>query len=195
MIIAMLALVALIGIGGLSVLTVQGGLTGGTHQRFKSMALYAAESGAAVAMDYLRARYDQSTGWSNFVNQNNNPPFPPSDLPGNGVRPGQLGYLFGPDARVWYEVTILNNEDDSGFNLSDDQDTDGRVIIAVTGFAPNNVAAQIHWEVKFEGPVGLGQMCGGYGGQAGGGAEGSGNDCGTPIDVSGGTGSNNLGNP
>lgn len=195
MIIAMLALVALISIGGLSVLSVQGGLTGGSHQRFKSMALYAAESGAAVAMDYLRARYDQSTKWSAYVNQDNNPPFAPADLPGNGVLPGATGNPFSPEMNMWYQVTILNNEDDSGYVNPGGEDLDGRVIISVIGHGPNSVAAQIHWEVKYDGPAGLGQMCGGYGGQGGGGADGSGNDCGAPVDITGGTGSNTLGNP
>lgn len=198
MIISMLALVALISIGGLSVLSVQGGLTGGTHQRFKSMALYAAESGAAVAMDYLRSRYDDSRKWSDFVNQNNNPPFEPLDLPGNNIEHGTVGNLFDDGNKVYYRVQILNNTDDPGFDnlpVGEDPDQDGRIILSVTGFGPNNVSAQIHWEVKFDGPSGLGQMCGGYGGQGGGGADGSGNDCGSPVDVTGGTGSNNLGNP
>lgn len=198
MIISMLALVALISIGGLTVLSVQGGLTGGSHQRFKAMALYAAESGAAVAMDYLRARYDQTKRWSDFVNQNNNPPFDPLDLPGNNIAHGAAGNLFGPDMKVSYQVQILNNEDDPGYDNDppgENRDQDGRIILSVTGFAPNDVAAQIHWEVKFDGPSGLGQMCGGYGGQGGGGADGSGNDCGSAVDISGGTGSNNLGNP
>lgn len=208
MVVAMLVLTALVGVGGLTVLSVRGGLAGSGQERFKTMALYAAESGAAVAMQYLRANVAQTGFWTTVVNQSNIPPFVPLDLPGNGAEPNNPNNLFtqgvpgtpgNPAMDAWYEVAIFNNEDDAGFDAPGGVDTDGRVIIEVTGYGPNNVAAQIRWEVRVRKPgeggnIGLGQGCGGPSGQAGGGADGTGNDCGSAINP-GSTGTNKLGNP
>ena len=72
--VAMLAMIALISLGGLTTLAIRGGLSSGGQDRFKSMALFAAESGAAVAMDFLRSRIHVADGWSAFVHPNNDDP-------------------------------------------------------------------------------------------------------------------------
>ena len=200
MVVAMLVLTALVGIGGLTVLSVRGGIAGSGRERFKTAALYAAESGAAVAMQYLRARVEQPPlYWSALVSDRNQNPPALLDLPGNTVKPGNAGNLF-PTMQAWYEVEILNNEDDPGFADATGQDQDGRVIVAVTGYGPNDVAAQIRWEVRVRkagegGQIGLGQGCGGPSSQAGGGADGTGNDCGSAVTDPANTGTNKLGNP
>lgn len=159
-VIAMLALVALISLGGLTTLSVQGGLASSGHDRFRSMALYAAEGGAAVGMDYLRRHVNATSKWSAYVNPASGPAFVPPDLPGNGALPGQAGNPFSPDMTLWYEVTILNNIEDPGYATGDDMDA--RVILRVTGHGPNGTVAQIEWDVHAGGAIGLGRACPNY---------------------------------
>ena len=152
-IIAMLAMVALISLGGLSTLVVRGGIASSGHDRFRSIALYAAESGVAAASDYLRGRVELTDGWSSFVNVNNNPPFTTNEIPGNGKKDGEPGNLFSPDLKAWYEVVILNNLDDNpGFAAGND--TDHRVIIRSTGHGPAGTIARIEVEIHAGGVIG-----------------------------------------
>ncbi len=158
--VAMIAVTALVGLGGLTILAVRGGLTSTSHDRHKSVALYAAEAGAAIAMEYLRARVEaQPVYWTSVVAQRNLPAAAllPADLPGNQVEPDAAGLhpVFSPNTNAWYEVEILNNEDDPGFddgpsasNPLGGGDTDGRVFVRVTGHGPNNATAQIEWEIQ-----------------------------------------------
>lgn len=174
MIVAMLAMVALISLAGVTSLSVRSGLTSGGNERFSNMALYAAESGAVVAMEYLRQRVHSTDKWSSYVNPNNDPIESPIDLPGNDKRPGEVGNLFSPQSNLWYKVEILNNRDDPGFPAGND---DGRVIIRATGHGPGNTMAQVEWEVRQEGAVGQGAPCGSYA-QGNVNADGAGrNDC------------------
>lgn len=156
-IVAMLVLVALISLGGLTTLSVQGGLASSGHDRFRSVALYAAESGAAVGMDYLRRRVHATTKWSDLVNAYNDPLLALTDIPGNGILPGQPGNPFSADLKAWYEVTILNNRDDSGYAAGTDEDA--QVILLVTGHGPGGTVAQIEWEVRAGGAIGRGTPC------------------------------------
>jgi hypothetical protein len=176
----MLVLVALLSLGGLSVLSVRGGLASSGHTRFRMTALYGAESGAAVAMDFLRQNIDANTYWSAFVTPNNDAPLSPPGIPGNGVEPGEIGYLFGDDARSWYEVTILNNPDDPGF--AGGQDTDARLTLQVTGHGPNGTITQVEWDIRSGGVTGTARSCPVYG-QRGISEDGAGrNDCLSFID-------------
>ncbi|WP_428261890.1 hypothetical protein [Haliangium sp.] len=158
LLVVMVSLVALVSLGTLTVLTVRSGLSGTSHDRFKAVALFAAESGVAVAMDYLRTQHQEGLNWGSVVNPNNNPAFvpPASDLLGNGVKPGLPGNLFDPALGAWYEVEIRNNRDDGPLDpgppprflqFQAGKDTDGRVIVVVTGHGPNNAAARIDIEV------------------------------------------------
>lgn len=174
LVIAMIALVALATLGGLTVVTVRSSLSGTTHDQFKAVALAAAEAGIAVGIDFARKNLDRQTMWSNLVNPNNLPPCVPGvppciaiALPGNGVRPGQPGNLFSPEANAWYVVEILNNIDDGlpvtefgvtthqGFRRGDD--TDGRIVIRSIGNGPNN--ASVRLEVEIQTPVAFGSPC------------------------------------
>ncbi len=159
-IVAMLAMVALISLGGLSTLAVRGGLASSGHDRFRAVALYAAESGAAAGVDYLRSRVhsDISIGWTDYVNANNDPPFFTQEIPGNGKEPDELGNLFSqglpPEKHIkaWYRVEVLNNPNDNG--LSTGQDLDQRVIVRSTGFGPAGTTARVEVEITPGGPIG-----------------------------------------
>jgi len=168
MLVALIAVGGLITLGGMTVLSVQGGLTAVSHDRHRSAALYAAESGAAVGMVFLRAHVDGAKFWSDYVNPNNANPQKPADIAGNGVLPGEAGNILSADMNAWYEVEILNNVDDTspanntlhGFAAGDD--LDGIVILRSTGHGPNGTTAQVEWKVM-NGGVNGGQPCPGYG--------------------------------
>ncbi len=176
-IIAMLILVALISLGGLTTLSVQGGIASSGHDRFRSIALYAAESGAAVGMDFLRKNVHDTDFWSAWVVANNNEGslLAPSGIEGNEVKPGDAGNLFSADVRAWFKVEILNNRDDADFAVGNDED--GRVILRSTGYGPNGTVARVEWTVATPNAIGLGRPCPTYA-QGGIDADGAGlNDC------------------
>lgn len=179
LVVCLIVLTGLITLGGLTVLAVQGGLSAAGHERHRSTALYAAESGAAAAMDYLRRNVDTTTKWSALVEPGNVAPQVPADIVGNGAPPGDARNLFGPDIRAWYEVELLNNLDDDGYAAGDDND--GRVIIRSTGHGPNGTVAQVEWQVGVQVTGAGGRPCPGYG-QKGLAEDGAGrNDCLTNI--------------
>lgn len=159
LVVVMISLVAMVSLGSLTILTVRSGLSSTTHDRFKAIALFAAEAGVAVGLNYLRQQHQPGTHWGSLVNPKNFPLIPPPGLPGDGAKPGEAGNLFSPELEAWYEVEILNNQDDGnfvasppaveagfqGFILGDD--TDGRIILQVTGHGPNNAAVRLEVEV------------------------------------------------
>ena len=147
LVLATIALTGLVTLGSLTVLSVQGGMASTGQERFNSMALYAAESGAAVAMDYLRQNVDPAAKWSAFVSPSNaSPPFP-AGIYGNQKQPGDPSNLFSPGVSAWYEVSILNNRTDPNFANPSTNDSDARVIIRSTGHGPDGSTAQVEWEV------------------------------------------------
>lgn len=149
MVVMLVVLVALGTIAGLTVISVQGGSSTTSAQRFSAMALYAAESGAAATMDWLKTQYrvERFTG---LVSAQNNAPLSPTEIPGNGVQPGASGNLLSADQQGWYEVTILNNRSDTGF--VDGKDDDGILLLQVTGHGPNGAMKRIEWEVQKHDP-------------------------------------------
>jgi Tfp pilus assembly protein PilX len=174
MVVAMVSLVGLIGVGGVALLATQSDLSGTAHDRFQTVALHAAEAGVAAAMDALRTQHDDSSHWSALVEPENQDVELCDTIAGNGVPPGEEGYLFSPDRNAWYEVHIQNNVSDPGFAAGDDDDA--RVVIRSTGHGPNQ--ARVILEVEVSGRnlmVDPNQMCAGYG-QRGLDADGSGRD-------------------
>ncbi len=146
-IVAMLILISLITLGGLTVLSVQRSMASAGHQRFQSIALYPAESGAAVAMDYMRDNLHPVTRWGAWVTPGNTEPLvAPAGIAGNGALPGDAGNLFSPEMRVWYDVVVVNNPEDPGFVPGEDHD--GRVVLRVTGHGPNGTVARVEWDVR-----------------------------------------------
>jgi len=138
MVVMLIVLVALGTIAGLTVISVQGGSTQMSAQRFSAMALYAAESGAATAMQWLRTHHAPN----HFTDALQ----AAATIPGNGIKPGGRGNLLSDDQQGWYEVTLRNNPGDPGY--ADNQDTDDVVIIQVTGHGPNGAMRRLEWEVR-----------------------------------------------
>jgi len=139
MVLMLIVMVALGTIAGLTVISVQGGATQASTQQFSAKALYAAESGAAAAMAWLRTQYTLADRFTPVLGQT------PAQLPGNGIQPGQSGNLLSDDQQGWYQVTLLNNPNDrGGSNL----DTDSIVIIQVTGRGPNGAMRRLEWQVR-----------------------------------------------
>ena len=158
----MLAMVMLAALGTLSVLTVvsvQGGIATTGNDRFHTIAVYAAESGAAAAMDFLRKNVNLSTGWKSYISASNASP-PQPNLPGNNQANGAAGNLFSADMQGWYSVQILNNRNDSGFATGDDNDK--RVVIRSAGYGPNGAVAVVEWDITAQNVTGLGRPCSVY---------------------------------
>jgi hypothetical protein len=152
MVLALIVLSALGTLGSLTVVSVQGVLKASTNDRSAAIARYAAESGAAAAMDALRRHYDLTRKWSALVHQFNSDPVLPlatSVLPSNGALPTTPNNLFSPDQNAWFSVAILNNANDIGFSdPTGSNDLDGQVIIQSTGHGPQGAMAIIEWEVR-----------------------------------------------
>jgi hypothetical protein len=146
MVVMLIVLVALGTIAGLTVISVQGGSAQVSAQRFSAMALYAAESGAAVTMEWLKGQHQ---GQAFTVQLGAVLP----DIPGNGVQPGASGNLLSEDQQGWYEVMLLNNPGDPGGTASD---TDSTLVIQSTGYGPNGAMRRLEWEVYLE-PTGPGR--------------------------------------
>ena len=156
LLLALVVLSALATIGGLTVVSMQSSLKTSTSDRAQSIALYAAESGAAAMMQVLRktTSFDPSHGWSRFVKRRNEDVVPvrTADLPSNGALPNDPGKNnpFSADQNAWYTVSIYNNRDDPNYDSTNatDQDADGRVIIRSTGTGPQGSVAIVEWEVQ-----------------------------------------------
>ncbi len=199
LIIAMVALVALAGLGGFTALSVQGGVSAQSTARFNSIGLYAAESGVASAMKFLRENIDPVRNWSAYVTRNNVSPLKPLEIEGNLVVPGTAGNLFFrnlPDVNdeypAWFSVTILNNEADPAFGLDPAStplglDTDARLTLRVVGFGPNGARVTLIVDVTANNADALtGRPCS-YNAQKGLSAQNDGVGCiNSDIDTSGG---------
>jgi hypothetical protein len=159
MVLALIVLAALGTLSALTVVTVQGGLATVGNERYHTIAVYAAESGGAAAMDYLRKNLNLTTGWSAFVSAKNaNPPSP--TFPGNNAAAGTSGNLFTSDIIGSYSVQIYNNLGDSGYAAGTDNDM--RVIIHSTGYGPNGAVAVIEWDISGQNATGLNRPCSVY---------------------------------
>lgn len=139
-----LALIVMSTLGTLSMLTlfsVRGATRTVAADRFHATAQYAAESGAMVAMDYLRAQ----PSWSSLIVANNTwvaTPVAWASIYGNG----DGNNPFTSDTGGSYTIQILNNRSDTGFATG--ADNDHRVIIRATGYAQDGATAVIEWEVS-----------------------------------------------
>jgi hypothetical protein len=175
LLVSIIALTGLATLGNLTVVSVQGGVATASADRFHNVALYAAESGGAAAMEYLRGAVNSSTRYTTLITANNQAPKSPSAISGNGIKPGKSGNLFSADLGAWYEVQILNNRDDPGYATGSDDDA--KVVIRAVGYGPGGATATLEWEVQATGMSALGRPCPGYG-QKGLSEDGSGrNDC------------------
>jgi hypothetical protein len=182
MLLVLLALVGLAAVGGITALSVTRSGHAASHDRFKAIALYAAESGAASAMDFLRRSSVEGTSWSTFVTSNNSAPLSPTGIAGNMIAPGEIGNPFSDDEQAWYEVALLNNPSDP--QLAAGEDGDHRLIIRSTGHGPDGAVARIEWEIQGNFTGAPAPHCPAYG-QRGMAEDDAGrNDCLTQIDAS-----------
>jgi hypothetical protein len=159
-VLALIVMSALATLGSLTVVSMQSNIQLSTNDRAQAIALYAAESGAAVTMAALRNLFNPAppnpgwTAWSAYVTANNLPPFPDITplVPSSGVRPGDPSgrNLFDRDQNAWYEILLLNNPDDPSFGTGGNgtNETDGIVIIRSTGHGPQGSLAIIEWTVQ-----------------------------------------------
>ena len=156
LLLALIVLSALAALGSLTVVSTQSSLKTTTNDRSQSIAMYAAESGAAVAMNFLRSHFDPDTvnpysDWSAYLKRNNANvvSVPTTDIPSNDVLPGQPNNLFSADQHAWFDIQFYNNRNDPLFLAPDGQcDGDGRLIIRTTGHGPQGSIAIIEWEVQ-----------------------------------------------
>jgi hypothetical protein len=154
MVVALVILVALLGLGGYAAVSVQQGIAQIGHDRHEQSALYAAESGVAAGIDFLRRNYDELEHWSAFVTPNNEAPVSPEQVRGNRARPGEPGSILDEEAGAWYEVAFFNHIGDPELALGND--SDGRLIVHAVGHAPNGTSVSLEVEVRADGTVSLG---------------------------------------
>ncbi len=144
-----LALIILSALGTLGMLTVGGvraGIKTTGNEKFHTIALYAAESGGAAAMDYLRTVVDPTTGFTAVLQSGQTSP---AEIIGNNQLPGASGNPFSDDMNAYYQVEITNNRGDSGYATNTDNDK--RVVIRATGHGPDGAVAVIEWDVASAG--------------------------------------------
>ena len=156
LLIALIVLSALATLGSLTVVSVQSSLKTSTNDRAQTIAMYAAESGAAVAMDYLKGRFKdslngrsmESDAWTKLVKPSNQEvaSVPTTEIPSNDALPGDPNNLFTKEQNAWFDIQLLNNRDDPGYQEGKDQD--GRIIIRSTGHGPQGSLVILEWEVQ-----------------------------------------------
>ena len=161
LLLALIVMSALATLGSLTVVSMQSSIQTTTNDRAQAIAMYAAESGAAVAMDFLRQKFDATgvapyagaTSWSRYITPNNDPNslvVMSAFIPSSDAAPGTPNNPFDGDQQAWFNIQLLNNRDDQSFGAggADTNDTDGIVIIRSTGHGPQGSVAIIEWEVQ-----------------------------------------------
>lgn len=146
MVVALVILVALLGLAGYAAVAVQQTTAQSGYDRHEQEALYAAESGVAAGIEFLSRHFDEHEHWSPFVSPSNESPPSPAGIRGNGAEPGEPGNIFSEGSQRWYEVSIYNHIGDPGF--ADGQDEDARVILHAVGYGPNETTASLEVEIS-----------------------------------------------
>jgi hypothetical protein len=144
--ITLIAITALLGLGALTVMSVQSDITSSGTSRFSQSALYAAESGASAGMDFLRTNGSVTNLFTAWVSPGNANPPKPTAIVGNTIMPGLAGNPFDPAGQVWYEVSILNNIEDAGFATG--VDNDGTVTLHSVGHGPDGTTSVVEMTVQ-----------------------------------------------
>ena len=155
--ITMIAVTALLGLGAITLLSVQSEIGSGGQSRFNQEALYAAESGVSAGMEYLRNACDP-TGmlFSAQLVSGNIGAVPNPNVYGNG---NATANPFTSASNLSYAVTILNNTDDKNFAnaTGTNLDSDGIVILHSVGTGPDGTTATI--EVTVQSQACITQFC------------------------------------
>jgi len=166
---AVIVLAGLIGVAGLSVLSVQRGLGVSGQQRGHAQALHASEAGVIAAAVFLRKHMVEGSSWGPYVAPNctvgldmcpNDDAVAPLEIVGNFAVPGATDNPFLPAAQAMYEVTLYNNPTDPG--LAQGIDQDNVIVIRSVGRGPDG--ARVVIEVEVEGTPGgsADSVCVGY---------------------------------
>lgn len=155
LLLALIVMSALAALGSLTVVSMQSSLKTSTNDRAQQIAMYAAESGAAVAMNFLRLNFvnaaQPGAAWSAYVTPSNLNvvSVPQALIPSNDAAPTAPNNLLSPDQNAWFDIQLYNNRDDPGFAAgAGSNDTDGRIVIRTTGHGPQGSLAIIEWEVQ-----------------------------------------------
>jgi hypothetical protein len=156
LLLALIVMSALATLGSLTVVSTQSSLKTSTNHRAQTIAMYAAESGAAATMVFLRAHFDPATtnpysDWSAYLAHRNQnvQKMTAADIPGASIPPDTTGNLFTSDQQAWYEIELYNNRNDPLFSAPTGQcDGDGRLIIRATGHGPQGAVAIVEWEIQ-----------------------------------------------
>lgn len=160
--VALIAVVALLGIGAVTLLSVQSDTQAGGHDRFQQSALYAAESGVAAGIEFLRDNCNPDGDfYTQFITANNSNPQVPTGILGNNAQPGTAQNPFSV-GNTWYKVTIYNNENDyDSVNDVDGYatgvDTDGIVILRSEGHGPGETVVTL--ELQLSSPQCIAAFC------------------------------------
>ena len=150
LLLALIVMSSLATLGSLTVVSVQSSLKASTNDRSQAIATYAAESGGAATMDFLRNNFDPTTAWSAFVAAAG-APRTLTALPSHNKPPGDPANPLSPDLNAFYTVEILNNPTDPNFAAA--SDGDAIVIIRATGHGPQGSIAIVEWEVQRVAPA------------------------------------------
>src|SRR5262245_48617200 len=87
MIVVMTVMLTLAGVAAITLVGVQSEMRSAGSTRFRQAALYAAESGVASGMDFLRGRCNATTRFSDWVEPSADDPQQPTEIVGNGIEP------------------------------------------------------------------------------------------------------------
>jgi hypothetical protein len=142
LVLALIVMSALATLGSLTVVSVQSSLKASTNDRSQSVALYAAETGVAFTMEFLRTH--EADDWSLYytvAGVPNVPAFPGLAFQANQSPPGKPGNPFSADQNAWFDVQIRRGGDGA-------TDAQKQVVIRSTGHGPQESVAVVEWEVK-----------------------------------------------
>lgn len=153
MLVALLALTGLAVLGAVTVSSVQTGLSAASAERGATVARYAAESGLASAMQFLRAyAYYSGTMFSNNIRKDGAWEESAS-VYGHDLPPGDEYNPFTASQQAWFTVQFRNNVDDPNYASQDAEDnnwedSDGRIVVRAVGYGPDGARVGIEAEVK-----------------------------------------------
>ena len=145
LLLALIVMSSLATLGSLTVVSVQSSLKASTNDRAGSIAMYAAESGIALAIEFLRTNWTGPGSWMTYIRPSNSPKvFPP--FPSNGAQPTSTDNPFGADQNASFQVETLNNRGDTGYLLGTDDDD--QILLRATGHGPQGSVAIIECEIR-----------------------------------------------
>lgn len=144
LLLALIVMSSLATLGSLTVVSVQSSLKASTNDRSGNIAMYAAESGGALAIEFMKGMI--APGGTIYIKAGNATPLYAPTFASNGAQPGSPNNPFTADQNAWFSVVVLNNRNDAGFDAGTDQDE--QIIIRSTGNGPQGSVAIIEWEIR-----------------------------------------------